>query len=50
LPEAALKPCLQLPTTISLQEILSRSAQFFFYMVVQVIVVHNCHMLFNGDV
>jgi len=43
-------PRLQLPTTISLGEILTRSAQFFFYMVVQDIVVHNSHMFSNGDV
>jgi len=43
-------PWLQLPTTISLQDILTRSAQLFFYMVAQVIAVHNSLMLFNGDV
>jgi len=43
-------PWLQLPTTINLQEILTRSGQFFFYMVAQVIAVNNSLMLSNGDV
>jgi len=29
---------------------LDKSAQLFFYMVAQVIAVHNSLMLFNGDV
>jgi len=43
-------PWLQLPTTISLCEIWTRSAQFFFYTVAQVVVVHNSLILSNGDV
>jgi len=29
---------------------LTKSAQFFFYMVAQVIAMHNSHMLCNGDI
>jgi len=29
---------------------MTRSAQFFFYMAVHVIIVHNFHTLSNGDV
>ena len=35
----------KLPTTINLWEILTRCAQFFLYVVVQVIVVHNAYAL-----
>jgi len=37
-------------TTISLWEIWTKSAQLFFYMVAQVIIVHTSHILSNGDV
>ena len=43
-------PWLQLPTTISLREILTRNVQFFFTIVAQVVLVHNSHMLSSGDV
>ena len=39
-------PWLQLPATVRLWEILTR-AQFFFYVVAQVIILHNSHMLSN---
>jgi len=38
---------LQLPTTISLWSISTRSGQFFFCMVVQHIVVHNSHIAYS---